>query len=42
MSPVEEGKHDHEKIIHYGFASDMFMGSSLVDMYAKMQHGGRL
>ncbi len=32
---LEEGRHAHEQIIQSGCESDIFVGSSLVDMYAK-------
>jgi hypothetical protein len=32
---LEEGRCAHEQIIQSGCDSDIFMGSSLVDMYAK-------
>ncbi|CAK9252120.1 unnamed protein product, partial [Sphagnum jensenii] len=32
---LEEGRHAHEQIIETGCNSDVFVGSSLVDMYAK-------
>jgi len=32
---LEEGRHAHEQIIQSGCESDVFVGSSLVDMYAK-------
>jgi pentatricopeptide repeat protein len=32
---IETGKKIHEKIIRMGFESDVFVGSALVDMYAK-------
>jgi len=32
---LEEGRHAHEQIIQSGFESDSFVGSSLVNMYAK-------
>jgi pentatricopeptide repeat protein len=32
---LEEGRHVHEQIIESGWDSDVFVGSSLVDMYAK-------
>ncbi|CAM6030174.1 unnamed protein product [Sphagnum balticum] len=32
---LEEGRNAHEQIIQSGFESDAFVGSSLVDMYAK-------
>jgi pentatricopeptide repeat protein len=35
MVAIEEGRCVHRQIIQSGFESDMFVGSSLVDMYAK-------
>jgi pentatricopeptide repeat protein len=35
VGALEEGKHVHEKIIQCGFESDVFVGSSLIDMYVK-------
>jgi len=35
IEALEEGKHAHEQIIESGWDSDVFVGSSLVDMYAK-------
>jgi pentatricopeptide repeat protein len=35
IEALEEGKHVHEKIIESGWDTDVFVGSSLVDMYAK-------
>jgi pentatricopeptide repeat protein len=32
---VEEGRCAHQQIIQSGLESDVFVGSSLVDMYAK-------
>jgi len=32
---LQEGRRTHEQIIQRGFESDVFVGSSLVDMYAK-------
>ncbi len=32
---LEEGRLAHEQIIESGWDSDLFLGSSLVDMYAK-------
>ncbi|KAH9532183.1 hypothetical protein CY35_19G076700 [Sphagnum magellanicum] len=32
---LEEGKHFHEQIVQRGFESNVFVGSSLVNMYAK-------
>jgi pentatricopeptide repeat protein len=32
---IEEGRCVHQQIIQNGLESDVFMGSSLVDMYAK-------
>jgi pentatricopeptide repeat protein len=32
---LEEGQHAHEQIIESGQGSDVFVGSTLVDMYAK-------
>jgi pentatricopeptide repeat protein len=32
---LEEGRHVHEEIIQCGFESDVIVGSSLIDMYAK-------
>ncbi|CAK9196087.1 unnamed protein product [Sphagnum troendelagicum] len=32
---LEEGRHVHEEIIQRGFESDVIVGSSLIDMYAK-------
>ncbi len=31
----EEGRHIHTQIIQRGYESDVFVGSSLIDMYAK-------
>jgi pentatricopeptide repeat protein len=35
VAALEEGRHAQEQIIQRGCESDVFMGSSLVDMYAK-------
>ncbi len=35
IEALEEGKHAHEQIIESGWDSDVFVQSSLVDMYAK-------
>jgi pentatricopeptide repeat protein len=35
MEVIEEGKHVHEQIIESGWDLDVFVGSSLVDMYAE-------
>jgi pentatricopeptide repeat protein len=35
VTALEEGRHIHEQIIQSGFESDAFVGSSLVNMYAK-------
>jgi pentatricopeptide repeat protein len=35
VAALEEGRHVHEEIIQSGCATDVFVGSSLVDMYAK-------
>jgi hypothetical protein len=32
---LEEGRHVHEQIVQRGFESDVIVGSSLIDMYAK-------
>jgi pentatricopeptide repeat domain-containing protein 1 len=32
---LQEGRHTHEQIIESGWESDVFVGNSLVDMYAK-------
>jgi pentatricopeptide repeat protein len=32
---LQQGKEIHNYIIHFGFESDVFVGSALVDMYAK-------
>ncbi len=32
---LEEGKHFHEQIVQRGFESNVFVGSNLVNMYAK-------
>ncbi|CAM6075269.1 unnamed protein product [Sphagnum tenellum] len=32
---LEEGRHAHEQIIQSGFESDVFVGSSLINMYTK-------
>jgi len=32
---LEEGRHVHEQIVQHGFESDVIVGSSLIDMYAK-------
>ncbi len=32
---IEEGRHAHEQIIHSGHEADVFVGNSLIDMYAK-------
>ncbi len=32
---LEEGRCAHEQIIQSGWGSDIFVGNSLVDMYAK-------
>ncbi|KAJ7533112.1 hypothetical protein O6H91_13G033800 [Diphasiastrum complanatum] len=38
LEALEEGKQVHAKAIRGGFASDCFVGSSLVDMYSKCGH----
>ncbi|CAM6018630.1 unnamed protein product, partial [Sphagnum balticum] len=35
LQALEEGRHTHEQIIQNGCESNVFVGSSLVDMYAK-------
>ncbi len=35
MIVVEEGRSVHQQIIQSGLESDVFVGNSLVDMYAK-------
>jgi hypothetical protein len=35
IAALEEGRCMHEQIIESGWDSDVFVGSSLVDMYAK-------
>eukprot|EP01018_Ginkgo_biloba_P004814 Gb_18728 [translate_table: standard] len=35
LATLEQGKHIHSDIIKTGFESDLFVGSALVDMYAK-------
>eukprot|EP01018_Ginkgo_biloba_P001597 Gb_35884 [translate_table: standard] len=35
LAALEQGKEIHEEIIRSGFQSDIFVGSALVDMYAK-------
>jgi pentatricopeptide repeat protein len=35
VAALEEGRHVHEQIIQNGCESDVFVGSSLIDMYAK-------
>jgi pentatricopeptide repeat protein len=35
MEVLEEGRHIHQQIIESGFESNAFVGTSLVDMYAK-------
>jgi pentatricopeptide repeat protein len=35
VAALEEGRCVHEQIIESGWDSDVFVGSSLVDMYAK-------
>eukprot|EP01018_Ginkgo_biloba_P001468 Gb_24929 [translate_table: standard] len=35
LAALEKGKEIHEEIIRCGFQSDVFVGSALVDMYAK-------
>jgi pentatricopeptide repeat protein len=35
MVAIQEGRCVHQQIIQSGLACDMFVGSSLVDMYAK-------
>ncbi len=35
IAALEEGRCVHEQIIESGWDSDVFVGSSLVDMYAK-------
>jgi pentatricopeptide repeat protein len=35
LQSLEEGRHTHEQIIQNGCESNVFVGSSLVDMYAK-------
>jgi pentatricopeptide repeat protein len=35
VAALEEGRHIHEAIIQSGYESDVFVGSSLIDMYAK-------
>ncbi len=36
VAAIEEGRCVHQQIIRSGLESDVFVGSSLVDMYAKM------
>ncbi len=35
LQALEEGKHVHKQMIQIGCESDVFMGTSIVDMYAK-------
>jgi pentatricopeptide repeat protein len=35
VAALEEGRHVHGAIIQSGYEFDVFMGSSLIDMYAK-------
>jgi hypothetical protein len=35
LQALEEGKHVHKQMIQIGCESDVFMGTSTVDMYAK-------
>jgi hypothetical protein len=35
LAALEEGRHAHEQIIESCFETDVFVGSSFVDMYAK-------
>ncbi len=35
LGALEEGRHAHEQVIQNGCESDVFVGNSLVDMYAK-------
>jgi pentatricopeptide repeat protein len=35
LQALEEGRHAHKQIIQSGCESDVFVGSSLIDMYAK-------
>jgi hypothetical protein len=35
MVAIEEGRCVHQQIVECGWDSDVFVGSSLVDMYAK-------
>jgi pentatricopeptide repeat protein len=35
VAVIEEGRCVHQQIIQSGLESDVFVGSSLVDMYAK-------
>jgi hypothetical protein len=34
---LQDGRHVHEQIIQNGFESYIFLGNSLVDMYAKCE-----
>ncbi|CAM6036960.1 unnamed protein product [Sphagnum compactum] len=38
IAALEEGRHIHAQIIESGYESDIYVGSSLVDMYAKCGH----
>ncbi|CAK9883073.1 unnamed protein product [Sphagnum jensenii] len=38
VAALEEGRHIHAQIIKSGYESDIYVGSSLVDMYAKCGH----
>jgi pentatricopeptide repeat protein len=35
VAALHEGKRAHQQIVESGFESNAFMGSSLIDMYAK-------
>lgn len=35
LSAIKEGKDIHEHVIHTGWENDVFVGASLIDMYAK-------
>jgi hypothetical protein len=36
---LEDGQHAHEQIVASGWDSVVFVESSLIDMYAKCEHG---
>jgi len=35
VGSLDEGRHVHKQIVQFGFESDVFVGSSLIDMYVK-------